>query len=236
MTQTLSVENSGLAGITSPPGLPSVARENAKLPQTYEAAKTALAECSQIDECQDWADKAMAMASYAKQVEDNSLRQMADRIHARALRRCGELLKQYNSPGKRTDQPNEGTHTRLTQKQAATNAGLSEHKRVTAVRVANVTEDDFNEQVESDNPPTVTDLAEQGKKSGPTFDLQGRDPEDFMVATRGHGNLRDLAEFADQNDPAVVARGTLPREYAEVRAYVATIDHWLDRLVTQLEG
>jgi hypothetical protein len=56
--------------------------------------KRAIAECSRIDECQTWADKAEAMASYAKQSKDDSLRKMADRIQARAIRRCGELLKQ----------------------------------------------------------------------------------------------------------------------------------------------
>jgi hypothetical protein len=75
--------------------LPSVA--NAKLPETYERAKTALAECSSIDECQSWADKAEALASYAKMSDDDSLRKMADRIQARALRRCGELLQQVKT-------------------------------------------------------------------------------------------------------------------------------------------
>ena len=54
-----------------PAQLPSIA--NAQLPEKYEAAKTALAECARIDECKDWADKAHAMASYAKQADDDSL-------------------------------------------------------------------------------------------------------------------------------------------------------------------
>src|SRR3990167_11344690 len=75
-----------------PSGLPSV--HNAKLPKMYEGAKEALAECSRIDECADWANKAEALASYAKQAGDESLRKTADRIQARAIRRCGELLKE----------------------------------------------------------------------------------------------------------------------------------------------
>lgn len=61
--------------------------------------------------------------------------EMADRIQARAIRRCGELLKQVDpQPGKRTDlQPHDGAVTRL---QAATDAVLTERQRVTAVRVA----------------------------------------------------------------------------------------------------
>jgi hypothetical protein len=75
-----------------PADLPNIA--DARLPATYESAKRALAECSRIDECQDWADKAAALASYARQARDDTLFSFATRIKARALDRCGELLRQ----------------------------------------------------------------------------------------------------------------------------------------------
>src|ERR1700683_954959 len=74
-----------------PANLPSVG--NARLPEVYANAKTALQACVTLDECKTWADKAEAMASYAKQANDPEMRQMADRIQARAIRRCGVLLK-----------------------------------------------------------------------------------------------------------------------------------------------
>jgi hypothetical protein len=43
-----------------------------------------------------------ALASYAKMADDDSLR-MAHRIRARAVRRSGELLKQFNNTRARTD-------------------------------------------------------------------------------------------------------------------------------------
>ncbi|OWK19384.1 hypothetical protein AJ88_45695 [Mesorhizobium amorphae CCBAU 01583] len=70
---------------------------NARLPQSYASARTALANCAQLDECQDWADKAAALASYAKQANDSGLMKMAVRIRDRAIRRAGELLKQIES-------------------------------------------------------------------------------------------------------------------------------------------
>ena len=60
---------------------------------------------------------------------------MADRIQARAVRRCGELLKLYNSKGARTDKPRDGAAPR-SQKEAANGAGISERQRKTAVRMA----------------------------------------------------------------------------------------------------
>jgi hypothetical protein len=61
---------------------------------------------------------------------------------ARAIRRCGELLKQIpNGQGIRTDlELPTGTVTRS---QAAADAGLSERQKVTALRVANVPEAEF---------------------------------------------------------------------------------------------
>ena len=86
---------------------------------------------------------------------------MADRIQARAIRRCGELLKQIEpSKGGRPAETRDGADPSFTRKLAAEQAGLSERQRKTALRVANVPEQDFNQSVESADPPTVTKLAE----------------------------------------------------------------------------
>ena len=55
-----------------PPSITTLAQTDfkkstrAQLPAVYEKAKIALKECAQIDECQQWADRAKALASYAK--------------------------------------------------------------------------------------------------------------------------------------------------------------------------
>ena len=69
--------------------LPTITPSQARLPRTYEAAREALATCQDIDECKEWADKAAALASYARQSEDVELERMAARIRARAMRRAG---------------------------------------------------------------------------------------------------------------------------------------------------
>ena len=212
-----------------PADLPSIA--NARLPKTYETAKAALAECTQIDECKDWADKAEAMAAYARMSEDDALRKMANKVKAQAIRRCGELLKQYDGRG--NNQHKVGG--RPIQRAAASDAGMSEHQQKQAVRVASVPEEVFTAQVESDNPPTVTALAEQGKTPRPLVDLQGRDPEEYSLATSAQGHLRDFAAFAARTDPAAVARGTKPHEATAIRQHIGTLDAWLDVLAIRLE-
>jgi hypothetical protein len=135
----------------------------ARFPATYEQAKTALASCDNVDECLDWANKAEALAAYAKMADDDTLRTLADRIQARAIRRMGELLKEFD--GKGNNQHGVGAHT--TQREIAESAGISKHQQVQAVRVANVPVAHFEAAIESDQPPTVTQLAALGRRSGP---------------------------------------------------------------------
>lgn len=99
---------------------------------------------------------------------DDALTKLAIRIHARAIRRCGELLKQLE-PKHGANQNIKGPESPkvLTRTQAAEDAGLSDDERKWALRVANVPADSFERQVESESPPTVRRLAEQGTKSRP---------------------------------------------------------------------
>ena len=78
--------------------------------------------------------RAAALASYAKQANDDQLERTATRIRARAIRRAGELLKQFD--GKGNNQHAVGDHGKLSQREAAEQAGMSEHKQLQAVRVA----------------------------------------------------------------------------------------------------
>jgi DUF3102 family protein len=105
------------------------------------------------------ADKMEALASYARQAHDETLHNYAKRIQGRAVRRTGELLKEIE-PGKAGRPPNEeigaGARPNLTRSEAAADAGLSDHQRKTALRVASIPPTEFEAAVESDKPPTVT--------------------------------------------------------------------------------
>lgn len=211
----------------------------ARLPVSYEAAKNALSNCASIDECQDWANKAEALASYAKQADDDTLRKLADRIQARAVRRCGELLKQYNGQGARTDQLSAGAHTKLTQQQIARDAGMSRHQQVTAVRVANVPLATFEEAVEAEAPLTVTKLAEIGKQPR----APARDPEPveqapagFKEATTTRGFLKQYSEWCQRTPAELAANGFMNSEVAEMKRCIGIIDRWHDRLIVNLKG
>lgn len=214
---------------------------SARLPAAYEQAKAALIRCNNIDECVEWSDKAMALASYAKQAEDETLERTATRIRARAIRRCGELLKQVDGRGgdrTKTDGTDSSARMSISQRALAAQAGLSERQQVTAVRVANVSQETFERAVEGEEKVTVTKLASMGKQTRqPVVDhLQGRDPHQFSAATHTMGAMRRFAEKCAEHDAAFIAAGVLPSEVAEARRLVASIDAWLDRFVVNLKG
>lgn len=210
---------------------------SATLPQTYEAAKQALASCADIDECVDWADKAQALASYAKQADDDALQKLAVRIQARAVRRCGELLKQFDAKGRNqhTGEDVEGTHNTLSRREAAQQAGMSLHQQTQAVRVATIPEPEFEAAVESDEKVTVTRLAEKGKKPRPVG-ATDKDPDQFAAATYTVGAMRRFAEKCQAHAPAYIAGGVMDHEVEEARQLVSSIDAWLDQFVVNLKG
>lgn len=213
--------------------LQQVSIANARLPQAYEAAKQALAECESVDECKGWADKAAALASYAKQADDDELEKRAVRIRARAIRRCGELLKQFDDRGRPTEN-SAVDHTNLSQRQAAEQAGITKHRQVQAVRVANVPEPQFEEQIESQKPPTISQLAMQGVKPRPLIDLKGRDPGEFNKAMHYEGLFERYAkELAQKDHEHLVSILTEP-ERRRIRDFIGQIDRLHDMIITRI--
>jgi hypothetical protein len=203
------------------------ASPEAKLPATYEAARTAIAACDRVDECKTWSDKAAAMKAYATMRDDKTMHNLALRIQLRAERRCGELLRQI--------EPANGARTDLgrapTRGDAAREAGLSDHQRKTALRVAAIPEAEFNRQVDSERPPTVTRLADQGR----TQRVRERDPaaEHFEAACSA---LDEFTTFCDNHDAIETAKTFGPDDAEMARRCVATLHQWLDAFAANVYG
>ena len=217
----------------------TVNTSEARLPASYEAAKQALANCEQIDECVTWADKAAALASYAKQAKDDELMKRSTRIRDRAIRRAGELLKQIEPAHGANQNIGRGTSPIVqTRKQAASDAGLSPDQAKQAIRVANVPAEEFERQVESENPPTVTKLAEQGKQAAPAakpvIDLKGRDPADFNKALHFVAEFEAYQRSIEKIDTDAVLSVLNDSERARVRKAIAAIDAVHDRIITRI--
>jgi hypothetical protein len=131
-------------------------------------------------------------------------------------------LKQFDGRG--NNQHSEGRVGAVpTQHQAATDAGISERQRKTAVRVANIPANDFETAIESDAPPTVTSLADMGRRK-PLIDLQGRDPEDYNKALHFIGALRNYEKAMAERDLADLLPRLIETEKQDLRAISCRID------------
>lgn len=239
--------------------LAEVSVSQARLPQSYEQAKTALANCVSIDECIEWANKAEALASYAKQSNDDALVRYATRIQDRAIRRCGELLKQID-PGKggrprnsgagrpsfdgwvpgaegKSEDPSLEGWIPGTRTEAAEAAGLSEHRKKTALRVANIPASEFDALVEGETPANLTALAARGTKPKAkpyVFDLKGRDPAAFNRSLHFVADIGEYAKAVVAFDLDLILPGLSADEAAEVRRHIGAIDAVHDRIITRV--
>lgn len=210
--------------------LQKIETSKAIMPEAYNRAVIALQECNQIDECKEWADKMSALASYWKQANDETMWKLAKRIQARAYRRAGELLKQFDARPHNAEKQTAIEDGLLSQRQAAHDAGLSEKQQLTAVRLANVPEDKFNAQVESDNPPTITKLAEQGKRDY----LSKPKPKGFAEAIQVEGAFRDLVNQIEENDPLFVIGGMDEKDISKMKEYIRKIENWCDTFMVNV--
>lgn len=136
------------------------------------------------------------------------LRKMADRIQARAIKRCGDLLREIESQSKANlkQYRDSAKATSVTRAQAADGVGLSRDKAIRAIRIANVPDEEFREAIESDVPESKTALAERGKQSRqkPIVDIGDRDPEEQKIAD---SLIAAFSEFInEQIRPALLAR------------------------------
>lgn len=200
---------------------------SAPLPVAYEKAKLAISECNNIDECKDWSDKAQALASYARQAGDDELEQMSKRIRARAMRRCGELLKMFD--GKGNNQHSRNDPTKL---QIGLDAGLSKDQQVTANRLSNISENDFNHQIESDQVPTLTQLSDQGKKK---IDyLYKPKPTGFADAIHLKGALKELYGYTKKYDPEYIINAMDDIDKKEVSKIIGSLELWFDKFIVKV--
>ena len=217
----------------------AIDHSKARLPQTYQQARTALQAAVDVDECKDYADKAAALATYAKQSNDHELEKMAAKIRGRAVRRMGEILNDMESArggdrgGGRGNQ-GEARRPLVSRKQAAEDAGISEHQQKQAQNVAKVPEAEFEAAIESDNPPSVKALADKGRERRPV-DTGGRSSEEFQAAmalTALITNLaRDFDRYEDKHMPVEDGIAHLDDgEKAEIREAFARLSRHLDQL------
>jgi hypothetical protein len=194
-----------------------------KLPATYQNAKRALAECVRIDEAKDWTDKAIALACYAKQANDDKLLAMSNRIKARAVLRMGELFNEIE-PGINRYDSRQGGESPANRKEAADAAGVSQDQRKQAQRIANLPRDEVDALIESDDPPTLS-----------AFDRMARaHPAEMRATSSLLGEAKSFARFCENHSAKSLVVALAPHERAALMQHATIIVNWLTEIAGEL--
>lgn len=207
---------------------------NPPMPVVYQNAKQALITCTKLDECKDWADKMSALSSYAKQADNPELEILAKKIRAHAMKRCGELLKELDARGGDHKSENfkkgDASPFDLTRMTAGKNAHMSSDQVKDAVRIANIPDELFNELIESDAPPTVTQLAELGKKNEYVISVKNKSA--FATAIHFRGTLEDLYnKYLEIHEPQFYFDGMEDWQKDRAKNVIPKITSWLNEFM-----
>ena len=150
----------------------------------------------------------------------------------------GELLKQYdgrtNNYGNQNVRYNADDNSiATTQKEVAGQAGISEGQKRTAINLANVPINDFNEQIESETPPTVTKLAKQGVVKNEF--LNSQKPEGFTEAMYIRGDISRLYDKMQKYDPLFILGGMSKDDIDNTKLYINHIEAWFDTFIINIK-
>jgi hypothetical protein len=209
-----------------------IKKREVSIPVSYQKAVTAIKECDAIDEAKDWADKMSALALYYKQSKDKTLEDYAKRIRIRAERRMGELLRQFDGKGNNQYSKEDSTadHTKLSQKETAEDIGLSKWQKDQSIRLSNIPEETFNEMVESENVPTLSQLAELGTKK--TVKVVNQNNKDSWKVNE---RLKEIAKLLKEYDAIYTIEGMDQDLIESTVKTISEIENWFDTFIVNIK-
>lgn len=206
--------------------------ETAKLPVIYEDACRGLAECRTLDEAMYYADKADALAAWAKIYKNDVAGVEAKRLKLHAYRRMSDLAEEVSpidltknrgkGSGRTGGKP--GPHKLLIAQ------GFSKGQAQVIRRVGATPEKQFQRLVREG---AGTNRASQfGRGFSPlsrTFLSQA-----WVTATRDTNSLLHMRRWMRKHDAKELGRGIWPDEVLAAKALIVEIQEWLDEFEQHL--
>jgi len=203
---------------------------NASVPVVYEEACKALAACSTIDEGKYWADKAEALAAWAKIYKSDKAAVEAKRLKLHAYRRMGQIAEELRptvSPsGTKGKQGASGrTNGALS---LVKEHGFNQTKAGKIMAISRIPDDAFKKAVSSANPPGINLAAGMGTGQG-TFKNRSSDAYKLFTSSYDSGKgASHFRSFCRNNDPKTLARNMTVSDARKAREIVIEIQEWLD--------
>lgn len=210
---------------------PVITKEQAKqitngrtplIPVEYEQAVTALQACTSIDDSKYWADKADALAAWAKIYRSDEAGRKAAQLKLHAYRRMGQLATELKQGRKITEA---GPRMLLVER------GLTLQQAKAAMYMARISERTLSQIISQERPLSPVTIRQQsiansgGGKSVSLAILQG---------STGGTSLRNFAAWCARNSAKSLALGLHSDEREQVRSQITSAIEWLDELEVNL--
>lgn len=197
------------------------------MPVNYEAARKAIALCVEIDECKDWADKAAAIASYAKQSRDATMRDAATRIQLRAEERLGELLASIpKGTAIFSHEKNKMVPNYNGKWATARRAGVTNAQYYRATHIAAVPKKKRDKAIEASPPIRPHVLAAMSVKLAP--DTSGRKSEPSYAHVHAGGEVGRLIRYGHLHPARQSGVETSLDDANYIRKHFRKLVEWLD--------
>jgi len=191
------------------------------VPVEYETAVNALAECINLDEAKHWADKADALAAWAKIYRNDEAGIKSRQLKLHAYRRMGEIAKELR-PVKNTGRGSSPGPRSLLREQ-----GLSEDQVIAAAHLSKLPKDEFTKLIDAPKPPSPT-LARRASSS---FSNSTENWKAFVMSGQSASAFRGFC----RNHPArALAQGLSPDEKKKALEYIREISDWIDEFERHL--
>jgi len=204
------------------------------IPLEYEQACNALQACLTIDDAKYWNDKADALAVWAKIYHDDKASRMAKQLKLRAFRKLGELAGELQKSTMRferkvTKKGKEihrcGGKTPGPYKLLTEDYGLSHHHANAARKICKIPNDEFEQIVNKQNPPSPTHVSQERRAGSDSWKL---------ITTNFGTTPTAFRTWCRKNDPIKLAKDLTKDEAKKIKEVVIEITEWLDKFEAHL--
>lgn len=187
-------------------------------PIQYEQACHAIVACIHIDEAQAWANKADALAAWAKMYGDDRVSTEARRLKLHAYRRMAQLAEEL-LPG--WAESRGISSPRVSSLVVLKDQGLTHGIASTVQRIGRVSESKFAKAVESEKPPTPGTLVHIESAASPEW-------------ARIKRAMSVLQTICNHHRPEPLAKSLIPQDRDRAKICTANLLAWLRRFESTL--
>lgn len=212
----------------------------------WEAMRTAIAACIEVDDAKDIRDKSLALEAYYKQARDWDSERQAANVRLRAERRIGELLREFPRSATRGGGDRRSEAARNQTSDTRTNdpspyaaelekQGMSRQSAARFQALADVPEETFEAALAAPEKPSTAGLLKQAEARK---QCAAAGEQSFVVSDRAlnlWGRLRDLERTGLLDADCNTCAAMLAEMTDAMRADVVRLVPRLHSLATNLE-